>query len=167
MKPALLICGGVFAIVAVILIIGAALPREHHVAREIMLRRAPREVYGLIRDFESAAGWRSNLTRVEILEPVDGRVRFREHAKDGRVTYEVVDDVPGERVITRIVDRDLGYSGSWTYEFFPVENGARLRLTEDGEVSNVLFRFMSRFVFGHTATIDAYLAALRAKLGDL
>jgi len=27
-------------------------------------------------------------------------------------------------------------------------------------VTNVVFRFMSRFVIGHTATIDAYLRAL-------
>ena len=33
-------------------------------------------------------------------------------------------------------------------------------ITENGEVYNPLFRFMSRFVFGHTATIDKYLEDL-------
>jgi len=50
---------------------------------------------------------------------------------------------------------------------FSAENGAtRLTITEDGEVSNVFFRFMSRFVFGHTATLDSYLAALTKQLGE-
>jgi hypothetical protein len=39
-------------------------------------------------------------------------------------------------------------------------------ITEDGEVSNALFRFMSRYVFGHTATLDAYLASLARRFGE-
>ena len=63
--------------------------------------------------------------------------------------------MPGEKLVTRIVDRDRGYFGSWTYEFSPAVNGTLVRITEHGEVPNVVFRFMSRFVFGHTATIEA------------
>ena len=33
---------------------------------------------------------------------------------------------------------------------------------EDGEVYNVIFRFMSRFVLGHYATMDGYLRNLQA-----
>lgn len=166
MKIALFIVAGLTAVVAVILIIGALLPRQHRASREITLRRSPENVFALVRNFEGAAGWRPDLKRVEILEPVDDHIRFREHAKDGSVTYEVVQELPNERLVTRIVDRDLGYSGSWTYEFFPAADGTRLRITEDGDVSNIVFPFISRFVFGHSATIDTYLAAVRAKLGD-
>ena len=72
--------------------------------------------------------------------------------------------VANERLVTRIVDRDLGYFGSWTYEFLPTESGTRLRITKNGEVPNVLFRFMSRFIFGHTATMESYLKALGPKV---
>ena len=97
---------------------------------------------------------------------MNGFVRFREVSKDGSVTYEVVEDIPGEKLVTRIVDRDLGYSGSWRYEFSPAGSGTRIRITEDGEVSNILFRFLSRFVFGHTINLDGYLLALGAKFGE-
>ena len=40
-----------------------------------------------------------------------------------------------------------------------------LTVTEDGEVQNPLFRFVSRFIMGQTATIDQYLRALGRKLG--
>ena len=33
-------------------------------------------------------------------------------------------------------------------------------ITEHGQVFNPVFRVMSRFVFGHTATIEAYLTNL-------
>jgi hypothetical protein len=101
-----------------------------------------------------------------MLEPVNGRVRYRENSSNGQVTYELVEEQTDEKLVTRIVDRDLGYFGSWTYELLPVEGGTRVRITENGEVPNVLFRFLSRFVFGHTATMDTYLKALAEKFGE-
>ncbi len=51
-------------------------------------------------------------------------------------------------------------------ELSPADNGTRMRITENGEVPNVLFRFMSGFVFGHTGTMDTYLKALGRKFGE-
>jgi hypothetical protein len=95
----------------------------------------------------------------------DEHVRFREHGKQGAVTYDLIEDRPNEKIVTRIADQDLGYSGSWTYTLQSEAGGTRLEITEAGEVSNILFRFMSRFVFGHTGTIEKYLAALARKFG--
>lgn len=166
MRILLLAVTSLVGIVALVLVIGALLPRQHRATREITLNRPAREIYGVVRDFGSAPTWRPNLLQVEWVDPVNGLARFREFSKEGRVTYEVVEDSPGEKLVTRIVDRDLGYSGSWTYEFAPAEKGARVRITEDGEVSNILFRFVSRFVFGHTSTLDGYLRALGRKFGE-
>jgi hypothetical protein len=38
-------------------------------------------------------------------------------------------------------------------------------ITERGEVYDPLFRFMSKFVFGHTSTMDSCLAAPTTKFG--
>ena len=78
----------------------------------------------------------------------------------------MVEDVPGQRMVTRIRDTDLGYAGQWTYLFTAENGGTRVTIREDGEVSNVLFRFMSRYVFGHTATIDSYLTSLAKHFGE-
>ena len=80
----------------------------------------------------------------------------------GRVTYEMMEDIPNQRIVTRIVDTNLGYSGGWTYNFKHDGDGTLVSITEDADVTNVFFRFMSRFVFGHTATIDKYQADLAA-----
>ncbi len=151
---------------SVALVGGALLPRRHKASRSIVLRAAAPEVYAVINDFAAMPNWRADVKRVEILNSEDGKVRFREYGAHGAVTYEVVANVPDERLVTRIVDRDLGYSGSWEYRLSHVEGGTRLTITEEGDVSNVLFRFMSRFVFGHSSTIDRYLAALAARLGE-
>ena len=39
-----------------------------------------------------------------------------------------------------------------------------MRITEDGEIYNPIFRVMARFVFGYEGTIAAYLASLQRHL---
>ena len=170
MKILVLIIVGL--IVAVILLagvaalIGSRLSKSHIVTRSIFLRQSPQNVYDVIRDFSSAPAWRSDVKRVEVQTRPDGKIHLREEGKNGTVNYELAEDVPGKRMVTRILDTDLGYSGKWTYVFAPENGGARVTITEDGEVSNALFRFMSRYVFGHTATLDAYLSALARRFGE-
>ena len=166
MKLALIIVAFVFTIVAVVLIVGAVLPRSHVVSRRIILHRSPDEIYQSVRDFNAAPSWRSDLERVETIATTDNHIRFREYAKHGAVTYDLIEDQPGERMVTRIADVNLGYSGSWTYTFTKEAAGTRVQITEAGEVSNVLFRFMSRFVFGQSGTIEKYLIALGKKFGE-
>ena len=93
-------------------------------------------------------------------------LRFKEGGSNGVVTYELVEDVPEGKIVTRIADTNLGYSGTWSYVFEPAAGGTTLHITEDGEVPNLLFRLMSRYVFGYTATIDTYLKALGKHLGE-
>jgi hypothetical protein len=72
---------------------------------------------------------------------------------------------PPRRLIGRIADPSLPFGGSWTYDVVREGAGSRVMITEDGVVRNPVFRFMSRFVFGHHATQEAYLRALGRKFG--
>lgn len=163
----LVIACGLLAIAAVVVIIGGALlPRQHKVSRSKLLRTPPAQIYALIADFAAGPSWRPDVKRVEILKSKDARLHFREYSAHGAVTYEVVTNQPNERLVTRIVDKDLGYSGSWDYRLSSAEGGTRLTITENGDVSNLFFRFLSRFVFGHTSTIDKYLEAVAARFGE-
>ena len=44
--------------------------------------------------------------------------------------------------------------------------GNSLRIREDGGIYNPLFRFLARFVFGYSGTIDTYLKSLAKKFGE-
>lgn len=166
MKIALILLAVVVALVLVVLLIGAALPRQHAASRHVILHRPSGEVYETVRNFAAAPRWRPDLERVEMISTDDHQVRFREHGKQGAVTYDLIEDRPNEKIVTRIADQDLGYSGSWTYTFQAISDGTRVEITEAGDVSNILFRFVSRFVFGHTGTIEKYLVALGKKFGE-
>lgn len=170
MKALLIVVAGVIAgvvlLAAVVALIGSRLPSSHVAARSILVRQPPRNVYEVVRDFESAPQWRADVKRIEIDAQPGGPVYFREEGKHGTVNYELIEDVPEQRMVTRIRDTDLGYSGQWTYIFVAENGNTRVTIREDGEVSNVIFRFMSRYVFGQTATLDSYLKSLAKRFGE-
>lgn len=158
--------GLVVVLAMVVAVVGSRLPEQHTATRSIYLNQSPESVYAVVRDFGAAPQWRSDVKKIEVENQPNGKVHFREEGSHGTVNYELVEDIPAQRMVTRILDTDLGYSGQWTYEFIPEANGTRVRITEDGVVSNVLFRFMSRYVFGHTATIETYLTSLAKRFGE-
>ncbi|HEY8226602.1 MAG TPA: SRPBCC family protein [Pyrinomonadaceae bacterium] len=160
------VVAAVVLLAAVVALVGSRLPKEHSASRSIFLHQSPKQVYDVVRDFSAATSWRSDVKNIEVQNQPDGKIHFRENGPNGSVNYELAEDVPGKRMVTRILDTDLGYSGKWTYVFTPENGGTRVRITEDGEVSNVIFRFMSRYVFGQTATLDGYLTSLAKRFGE-
>jgi len=160
------VIAGIALLAGVVALLGARLPKTHVASRSILLHQSPQNVYAVVRDFSSVPTWREDVTRIEVEEQGSGPLYFREVGKNGTVNYELVEDLPAERMVTRIRDTDLGYSGQWTYTFVAENGGTRVMIREDGEVSNVLFRFMSRYIFGHTATIDGYLTSLAKRFGE-
>lgn len=165
MPPLLLggvfLAGGLLAVVG----IGAALPRAHVASRTVRLPASRERVWALLTDPAGFPRWRDDVRSVDLLPPRDGRAAWREHSRHGRITFEVVSSNPPHALTTAIADRDLPFGGTWEYALTPDGDGTRLVVTERGEVYNPIFRFMSRFVFGHTATIDAFLRALGRALG--
>jgi hypothetical protein len=165
-KATVIVVGCLAGLVAAVAAIGMALPKAHVASRSVRLRRGPPEVWDAIHDVRRFSEWRPGLERVERLPDADGRPRWKEVGSHGAITFELVEASAPARMVTRIADPSLPFGGSWTYVVDPTPEGSRLTIVEQGEVYNPLFRFMSRFVFGHTATIDAYLAALAARLGE-
>lgn len=154
------------ALVLVVALVGAALPRSHVASRGAHVARPPEEVWRTITDVSEFPRWRPDVSAVEHLpdrEP-GGRASWRETGPNGRITYELVETDPPRRLVTRIADDALPFGGSWTYDLAPApDGGTTVTITEHGDVRNPIFRFMSRFVFGHHATMEAYLKALRGR----
>ena len=170
MKTALFIGLGLVAAVlvaaAVVAAIGATLPKSHVTTRRASYRQTPETIFAAISDFANAPSWRRELERVEMLEPVGGLPRFREHARHDVIAMEVVESRPPRRLVVRIADPNLPFGGRWVYEVQPAEGGSTLSITEEGEIYNPIFRFMARFVLGTHGTLEAYLRALGRKFGE-
>ncbi|MFL5488728.1 MAG: SRPBCC domain-containing protein [Gemmatimonadaceae bacterium] len=157
MRYVLMVAGILVLIVVVVLVVGWMLPVGHRATSEATYRATPEQVFKLVTDVHSFPQWRPSVKEVEMLPSSDGHARFREIGKNGSILFEIDSVVQNQRLVMRIADRSLPFGGKWTYEIMPRGDSTTLRITEDGEVYNPVFRFVSRFIFGHTATIDEYL----------
>ncbi len=167
LKITLVVAGIVVGLGLAVVIIGALLPQGHLASRSIRLRRTPSEVWAAIHDIEGFTAWRTGLKKVERLPDADGRTRWKEVGAHNTIPYEIVEAAPPSRLVTRIADPNPPFGGTWTYVVEPAADGSIVTITERGEVHNPVFRFMARFVFGHTATIDEYLRDLAKKFGEV
>jgi hypothetical protein len=152
------------AIVVLIVLVGAMLPKGHVVTRSASCRRPPEEVWAVI---TGDPRWRSDVQGYHPLPPRNGHRTWKELDRRGSgITFEEVDAIPPQRLVVRIADAKLPFGGVWTYVVTPDAGGCTVTITENGEVYNPLFRFVSRFIIGHTASVNAYLNNLRRKFGE-
>jgi hypothetical protein len=128
----------VAAVVAVIAAIGATLPRDHVASRSLAVRRSLEEVWPAIMQATAASG----------------------------VPVDVVESDPPRRQVTRVKDTEKMFGGTWTITITPSPTGSTLTITEDGWVGNPIFRFVSRYVMGHHATMDGMLKDVAKKFGE-
>ena len=103
---------------------------------------------------------RFRVKRVQRLPDVEGLPAWIEEGRSGKITFAVQRLERPRLLVARIADRDLPFGGTWTYTVTPDNRGSVVRITEDGEIYNPLFRFMARFVFGYEGTIASYLSDL-------
>lgn len=152
-------------IVAVVVIVGYMLPRDHVASTTATIPAPPDSVWGALTDVRDYPRWRPGVRSVDLLS-TEGALRWREHTGDGEITFERTEELRPRRLAARITDETLPFGGSWTYELIPQANGTRLTITERGYVTNPLFRFMSRFVFGHHRTQEDFQRALGRRFGQ-
>lgn len=166
MKWVLVVGGGVVVLVALVTLVGAALPQNHTASLARRYGAGPDVVWQTITDVERFVSWRPELKSAERLPAKNGRARWREKTAHDELTLEVMESVAPLRLVGRIADEGLPFGGTWTYELEPAEGGTLLTITERGEVYNPFFRFVSRFVVGHTATIEKYHTNLEKRLAS-
>jgi hypothetical protein len=141
MRYALWFLGSLIALVGVIALVGYFLPVGHEASRSAEINRPPEAVFALMSDVGNYKSW------------WDG----------ADVKSEVTERVAPSRIVTRVVG-ETQFGGTWTIEIVPSGAGSRVTITERGEVYNVVFRTLSRYVFGYTGAMEACLAAAQKKL---
>jgi uncharacterized protein YndB with AHSA1/START domain len=144
---------------------GACLPKGHRSSRSAKFKVPPGVLWATLTNVSAFPEWRADVKKVEILANAAGP-KWREDGSNGSITYEQVEASAPNRLVTRIADPSLPFGGTWTFQILPAGSRSSVTITEDGEVYNVFFRFLSRFVFGHASSINAYLNSLGKKFGE-
>ena len=138
MKWILIVATALAALVVLAVLIGARLPREHTASRTLRVRRTPAEIWPALQQVTAKSS----------------------------VPVDIVEQDPPRRLVTRVKETEKMFGGTWTCVIAPGADGSTLTITEDGWVANPFFRFMSRFVIGHHATMDSVLKDVAAQLTE-
>lgn len=166
MKWVLIAVAVIVGLGVLVFVIGALLPTAHVATIEATYRAPADRVFATIADVQGGVGWRTGLEQVEILSAAGEPLRWREKSSFGTLTFRREEFAPPARLIGRIDDTSQGFGGRWIYEVAPRGEQTVLRITEEGEVYNPVFRFMSRYVFGHYRTLEQYARDLGRHLGQ-
>lgn len=141
MRIAIYVVVSLIAAVGVVALIGFFLPVNHEASRSAEFSNPPEVIWALIADPNS----------------------YRDWWKGADVQTAVVESVPPSRLVTKIVN-ETQFGGTWTFEIAPTSSGSRLTITERGEIYNVVFRALAKYVIGYTRTMESFLEAARKKL---
>jgi hypothetical protein len=163
MRWVVYIVAAIALVVFVVILVGAMLPKKHSVSRTVRIALAPDAVYAILSDVAQYPSWRPDLKSLQRLPDKDGRPAWIEETGGMKIpmTFDVLEP---RHLVARIDSTALPFGGSWTYRIEGLPGGeSSLTIIEDGTVSNVFFRFMSKFVFGHYATMDAFIKNLQAR----
>ena len=148
-----------------VFVIGSSLPQDHTASRSAVIPAPPEAVWSAITSVAEYPAWRRDLDSVSVIESPDGRLRWREIDGGDKLSYEAEKMEAPANFVARITDTGIPFGGRWTYRIVPDAAGSRITITENGEVYNPVFRFVSRYLMGHTATLDKYLTDLSRKFG--
>jgi hypothetical protein len=128
----------IVGLVAVVVGIGSMLPRTHKASRTLRVKRSPADVWPVVMQVTQASD----------------------------VPVDVLDSRPPNRLVTRVTEKEKNFGGTWTIDFAPVDGGSTVTVTEDGWVANPVFRFVSRLIIGHHATMDGMLKQVAKTLNE-
>ena len=154
-------------IVALAWIIGALLPKTHSATRMARYNQPSEKIWAALTNIDTMPSWRTDLKSIKRLPDKDGLPAWVETSGFGEMPLYVELSDPTRRLVCRISDPKLPFGGTWTYVITPADGGSTLRITEDGEIRPALFRFMSRFLFGYTSTMETYLKNLGRHFGEV
>lgn len=164
MKIALMVVGVLVLLVVGVVVIGAILPKRHVVVRSAIFKASPEKLFALIAGNQD---WRPDVKSCELISGDDGKQFQRETSKHGEtILYQLQESRPPLAIQRRIATENLPYGGTWSFLLETANGETRVRITEDGEVYNPVFRFVSKLVLGETATQDAYLKAMAKAVGE-
>jgi uncharacterized protein YndB with AHSA1/START domain len=168
MRWVLVVLAILAGLVVVVVVIGEFLPKNHSATRASHFHQSPEAIWSAITDYARFPEWRKSVVRIEALQPVNGQPCWREFDNHGNaIPFEIVEATPGQKLVTQIADPNLPFGGTWTYVLTRQPDGTTLlRITEDGEIRNPVFRFVARFFIGYTKTTEDYLHALGGKFGE-
>jgi hypothetical protein len=160
MKWIVIVVGGLVLLITIVAVIGAALPRNHTASRTLRVRQPPQEAWTAITQAMSTSDVPTDIVESDPPRKLVSKVKETEKMFGGTWTVAVAPDDPSTlREPHGHPEQGGGARGSG-------QAGCTITITEDGWVANPIFRFVSRYVMGHHATMDGMLKRVAKQFGE-
>lgn len=168
MRWVIIIVAVLAAIIIAIFAAGAVLPRKHVAWVMTTVQQPSPVIWQLISEHVNDPKWRPQLAAIERQPDRNGHpVWIETYKNDMKLELEDIASDPPRKLVREVRDTGNMFSGRWEIEITSVDSSrSSVKITEYGEVPNPFFRFMSRFVFGHTKSMTDYLIDLHLKFGE-
>jgi Polyketide cyclase / dehydrase and lipid transport len=161
-----LVAAFIIVLLLVVLVGGLLLPEEHRASRTLVTKQSPQAIWETINDHANEPKWRSDVASVTSLGERNGKPVLQENYKDGNtVALMTTESRPPTRMVREIAEEGP-FSGRWEIDIQPTQSGSNVTITEVGKVPNPFFRFISKYVLGHTTQMERYLTNLAGKFGE-
>jgi hypothetical protein len=157
MKWLLIIPGILIGLVLIIVIIGYLLPVKHTSSVQVSINASPAEVWARLTDFSGYPAWRSDVKSVNVRSAVEW---VEVNDRGDSLPLKIITLDAGQRLVTQIEGQNLPFGGGWEFRLKNNGDSTSVTITENGEVYNPLFRFVSKFIMGHNATLKKYAGFL-------
>lgn len=167
----LAVVGALALLVLAIVIAGIRAPVRHVARVTLVLKKHPADIWSVVQDLGAWPTWNASIEKMERIADKDGHPVWALAWKGDTMPSEVLEstapnDASPGRLVTRIADSTLPFGGTWTWEIAKEGGGTRIVITEDGTITNVVFRGMSSLFLGYTGTQGGYLGALAKRFGE-
>jgi hypothetical protein len=153
MKWLLIFAGILVCVILIVLLIGYFLPVKHTVSVAVTVNGRAEQVWQRLIGFKAYPDWRKDVKAVEVISDTQW---VETDQRDHRLPFSMSVNDRMRTLVTRIDAKDLPFGGSWVYGLEDRGNETAVTITENGEVYNPLFRFVSKFIMGHSATLKKY-----------
>jgi len=119
------------------------------------------ELWDILTNYKGYTEWRRGIKEL-IVDDADQWTEINDYGDIVHYQLEIAEE---KRIMTiRIMNKDLPYGGFWEFIIDPQEEGCSLKITESGEVYSPVYRFMSKYIFGHDTTLKNYMEDLETKV---
>jgi hypothetical protein len=154
----------VVVLIGVVFVLGSCLAESYEITRSATIPAPNDDVWGVIIDFANQPTWRPSVKRVDHVEDPKGDI-WREAAGGDPIQLRTLKADAPTKLVRAIVGDNLPFSGRWEYSLEPQEGRCVVTVVERAEISNPLFRFAARFVFGRATNAETYLNDLARRFG--
>ena len=160
----ILIIGAVLVgLILIIVVVGMTRPSHHVAQTRGKYNKPPADLWSVVSDYAKWSEWNPEIKSVTPLPDQNGRKMINVVGSWGTAPTALAVWNPPSKMKTEM--NAGSFSGSWTYEMAPTDDGGTLlTITEEGDVGNPIFRAMMIF-HDNEATMRGYHAALAKRLG--